>query len=42
MKSAKKVPTGFSYNSGENPSFLTIPEIKSLIKKHINPTFRPI
>jgi UDP-N-acetylglucosamine 4,6-dehydratase (inverting) len=42
MKSAKKVPTGFYYNSGENPQFLTVPEIQSLIKKNLDPSFRPI
>ena len=42
MKSAKKVPAGFHYNSGENPQFLTIPEIRGLIKKHLDPAFRPI
>ena len=42
MKTAKKVPAGFCYNSGDNPQFLTIPEIQSLIKKHLDPSFRPI
>jgi hypothetical protein len=42
MKTAQKVPAGFSYNSGDNPQFLTIPEIQSLIKKHLDPSFRPI
>lgn len=42
MKSAKKVPTGFCYNSGDNPQFLSIPEIQRLIKKHLDPSFRPI
>jgi UDP-N-acetylglucosamine 4,6-dehydratase (inverting) len=42
MKTAKKVPAGFCYNSGDNPRFLTIPEIQSLIKKHLDPSFRPI
>ena len=42
MKSAKKVPAGFYYNSGENPQFLTVPEIQSLIKKNLDPSFRPI
>jgi FlaA1/EpsC-like NDP-sugar epimerase len=42
METAKKVPTGFCYNSGDNPQFLTIPEIQSLIKKHLDPSFRPI
>ena len=42
MKTAKKVPAGFCYNSGDNPRFLSIPEIQSLIKKHLDPSFRPI
>jgi len=42
MKSAKKVPAGFYYNSGDNPQFLTIPEIQSLIKKHLDSSFRPV
>ena len=42
MKTAKKVPAGFYYNSGDNPQFLTISEIQSLIKKHLDPSFRPI
>ena len=29
----KKVKSGFSYNSGDNTKFLTIPEIKKLINK---------
>ena len=42
MKLAKKVAAGFYYNSGENPQFLTISEIQSLIKKHLDPSFCPI
>lgn len=42
MKSAKKVSPGFCYNSGDNPQFLTIPEIQGLIKKHFDPSFCPI
>ena len=42
MKKAQKVPAGFYYNSGDNPQFLTIPEIQRLIKKHLDPSFRPI
>jgi UDP-N-acetylglucosamine 4,6-dehydratase len=42
MKTTKKVPAGFCYNSGDNPRFLAIPEIQSLIKKHLDPSFRPI
>ena len=42
MKSTKKVPVGFCYNSGENPQFLTISEIQGLIKKHIDSSFSPV
>jgi len=42
IKSVKKVPAGFYYNSGDNPQFLTIPEIQGLIKKNLDPSFRPI
>jgi len=42
MKSVKKVPSGFSYHSGNNPEFLSITEIQNLIKKHLDPSFRPI
>ena len=42
MKSAKKVSAGFCYNSGDNPQFLTIPEIQGLIKRNLDPSFRPI
>ena len=37
----KAVPKGFSYNSGSNPEFLTISEIRSLISKNIDPLFEP-
>ena len=42
MKKAQKMPAGFYYNSGDNPQFLTIPEIQRLIKNHLDPSFRPI
>lgn len=32
---ARKMPTGFSYSSGENPDFLTVGAIRELIEKHI-------
>jgi UDP-N-acetylglucosamine 4,6-dehydratase/5-epimerase len=32
---------GFSYNSGSNDQFLTIEEIRNLIRQHVNPTFVP-
>ncbi len=36
----KKVPEGFSYNSFNNKHYLTIPEIRELIKKNIDPNFK--
>ena len=37
----KKVPEGFQYNSGTNKNFLNIGELRELIKKHIDETFKP-
>ena len=39
---SKKVDPGFSYNSRDNPEFLTIKDIQTLIRKHIDPDFEPI
>lgn len=36
---AKKVSPGFSYNSGTNNEWLTIEELRALIKKHVDPKF---
>ncbi|MFN9669576.1 MAG: UDP-N-acetylglucosamine 4,6-dehydratase (inverting), partial [Pseudanabaena sp.] len=36
---ATKVKAGFSYNSGQNPHFLTINELRSLLKAHVDPSF---
>jgi len=36
---AVPVESGFSYNSGSNDSFLTIEEIRDLIKGHVDPNF---
>ena len=38
----KIVPDGFSYNSGTNPVFLTVDELRRLIREHIDPTFLPL
>ena len=35
------VPEGFTYNSGSNPEFLSVNQIKDLIKKHVDPKFKP-
>ena len=37
----KMVPFGFQYNSGKNDSWLTVEEIRNLIKTHIDPNFTP-
>lgn len=34
-----KVEEGFCYNSGTNPDFLTVEEIRELIQKHVDPDF---
>jgi len=36
---AKKVPHGFSYNSGENEEWETIESLRGLIKEHVDPNF---
>ena len=36
------VPQGFSYNSGTNPNFLSVEQLRLLIREHINPEFQPI
>ena len=38
----KKVRQAFSYNSAENLKFLTINEIRELIKKNISKDFKPV
>jgi UDP-N-acetylglucosamine 4,6-dehydratase (inverting) len=39
-KGAKRTPEGFSYNSGTNPRFLTVAELRELIRAHVNPDFQ--
>ena len=36
---AKKVPSGFSYNSGENKEWETVESLRALIKKHVDVSF---
>lgn len=36
----KRVPPGFSYNSGSNRDFLTVEQIRALIRAHVRPDFR--
>lgn len=39
---AKYVPPGFAYESGKNPNFLDVEQIRSLIKTHMDENFTPI
>jgi len=39
---ATEVQYGFSYSSGSNPDFLSIEELRTLIKNNIDPNFKPI
>jgi UDP-N-acetylglucosamine 4,6-dehydratase len=38
---APAVPQGFAYNSGTNPEFLSVEQLRSLIREHVNPAFQP-
>lgn len=39
---AKSVPMGFAYDSGTNPEFLSVEQIRTLIKIHMDPEFKPV
>ena len=41
LTGGKVMPKGFSYNSGTNPDFLTVDQIRTLIKSHITSDFIP-
>ena len=36
------VPPGFTYNSGSNPDFLSVEQLRALIIKHVDPAFEPV
>ena len=38
-RAGKRLPHGFSYDSGSNDDFLTVDEIRQLIKQHVDPYF---
>ena len=40
--STTSVLQGFAYNSGTNPDFLTVEELRSLIREHVDPAFVPV
>lgn len=37
----KMVEPGFAYNSGSNPDFLSIEELRKLIRENVDPSFNP-
>jgi len=37
----KPVPPGFAYNSGSNTEFLSVVQLRELIRKHVDPGFQP-
>jgi UDP-N-acetylglucosamine 4,6-dehydratase (inverting) len=38
---AQPVAQGFTYSSGTNERFLTVDELRGLIRQHVDPTFQP-
>ena len=36
------VPAGFAYNSGSNPDFLSVEQLRALISEHVDPAFQPV
>ena len=40
--SSEPVATGFAYNSGSNPEFLSVEQLRALIREHVNPAFQPV
>ena len=36
------VSPGFAYNSGSNPDFLTVDQLRDLILEHVDPNFQPL
>ena len=40
-RSHQAVPQGFAYNSGSNPDFLSVDQIRTLIREHVDADFQP-
>ena len=36
------VPSGFAYNSGSNHEFLSLDQLRELIRLHVDPSFQPV
>ena len=41
-RAIQMVEPGFAYNSGSNPDFLTVDQLRQLIRDHVNPAFQPV
>jgi UDP-N-acetylglucosamine 4,6-dehydratase/5-epimerase len=39
---AQPVAPGFTFNSGTNDRFLTVDDLRRLIREHVDPTFQPV
>jgi UDP-N-acetylglucosamine 4,6-dehydratase/5-epimerase len=40
--SSTVVPPGFAYNSGSNPEFLSVEQLRALIRENVDPGFAPV
>jgi UDP-N-acetylglucosamine 4,6-dehydratase len=40
--SSVAVPSGFAYNSGSNPEFLSVDQLRTLIREHVDSAFQPV
>ena len=38
----KPLPKGFAYNSGTNSDFLSVEQLRELIREHVDPAFQPV
>jgi FlaA1/EpsC-like NDP-sugar epimerase len=38
----RPVDAGFAYNSGVNTDFLSVEQLRDLIRQHVDPSFQPI
>tara|TARA_B100000674_G_scaffold493392_1_gene515566 strand:+ start:180 stop:1199 length:1020 start_codon:yes stop_codon:yes gene_type:complete len=38
----RHVEPGFAYNSGTNPDFLSVEQLRHLIREHVDPSFQPV
>jgi UDP-N-acetylglucosamine 4,6-dehydratase len=41
-RSFSAVESGFAYNSGSNPEFLTVEQLRELIREHVDQHFQPV